>query len=177
MSRKHKVLHSTERHNNRNYKRRLRNLFLEIAFITILIFVAIKFVNRDNQPPKVSGLSKEEQQMIINNEMKQQDSDIQENSKEIKVLEKNICGIQIVKAILNYDKINNQTIINLDIKNGGERIEDAKFLLALVDKNSKTLKKTYATVQYLEKNQQTRINLVLDGDLTETEIIESREEN
>ena len=69
MSRKHSVLHSTERHNNRNYKRRIRNLFFEITFIVIFTYVAIKFVNRDGQQPKVSGLSIEEQQQIIDNEM------------------------------------------------------------------------------------------------------------
>ena len=47
MSRKRSILHSTERHNNRNYKRRIRNLFFEIAFIIVLTFVAIKFIKID----------------------------------------------------------------------------------------------------------------------------------
>ena len=176
MSRKRNILHSTERHNNRNDKRRLRNLFLEITFIIILTYVAIKFVNRDEQQPKVSGLSTEEQQQIINNEM-QQKPEIKEKSKEIKVPEKGGNDLQIIKAILNYNQNNNQTIINLDVKNYGEAIEESKLLLALMDSEGKTIVKTYAKVQYLGKNQQTRVNIVLEGDFSATENIETREEN
>lgn len=176
MSRKHSVLHSTERHNNRNYKRRIRNLFFEITFIVIFTYVAIKFVNRDGQQPKVSGLSIEEQQQIIDNEM-QQKPKIKDENKEIKVPKENESGLQIIKATLKYSQINNQTIINLDVKNYGEALEESKLLLALMDSEGKTMVKTYAKVQYLDKNQQTRVNIVLEGDFSTAESIETREEN
>ena len=69
MSRKRSVLHSQERHRSRNYKRRVRNLFLEITFIIILAIVAIKFVKKDEDKPKVSGIGNHEQQQIIDQQM------------------------------------------------------------------------------------------------------------
>lgn len=178
MGRKRNVLQSTERHNSRNYKRRLRNLFIEIIFILVLTFVAIKFVNKDNQMPKVSGLTEEEQKQIINNEMKanEQDAKVQTVEKEIKLPENNMHEIKITKAIIKYDAKSNQTILKLDVKNYSDKTSSLTFRIALIDYTEKTLTETYINVEHLNGNAETRINTVLNDDLRNTEKIEILDE-
>ena len=107
MSRKRSILHSTERHNNRNYKRRIRNLFFEIAFIIVLTFVAIKFIKKDDQMPKVSGLTVEEQKQIIDEEMNQESKNQESEEKEIKAPNENGQELKITKATIKYDEKSN----------------------------------------------------------------------
>lgn len=176
MSRKRSVLHSQERHRSRNYKRRVRNLFLEITFIIILAIVAIKFVKKDEDKPKVSGIGNHEQQQIIDQQMGETiNIPKKEVSKELMVPELNMEGISIVKAIMKYEKEKNQTIINIDVKNYGELLQEARQLIALVD-DKNTILTTYIEIPTLNTKQQTRINLVLDGNYEKTTKLELRDE-
>lgn len=170
MGRKRSVLHSEQGHRHRNYKRRMRNLLIEITFIVILTFVAIKFTKKDEQIPTVSGLSQEEQQQIIEDEI-HQEVPKEEVQKQIILPSQDEESIIIVKAVLNYQRKNNQTIINFDVKNQGDAIDEYRLLIGLLNNENKTIKTTYLNIQYLEKNQQVRINIVLDGDFSETEEI------
>ena len=178
MGRKRNVLQSTERHNSRNYKRRVRNLFIEIIFIVILIFVAIKFVNKDEQIPKVSGLTEEEQKQIINDEMKTDENDakVQSVEKEIKVPSDNRQEIKITKAIIKYDVKTNKTILKLDIKNYTNKTTSSTFKIALIDYTEKILVETNIDVDNLNGNGETRVNAVFDDDLRNTEKIEILDE-
>lgn len=174
---KHSILHSGERHRNRNCKRQIRNLFLEIIFIIILSIVAIKFVKKEEEKPKITTLGIDRQKEIINNEMNTIQEIIKdEKSQELKIPEIKQEGISIIKASLQYIENENQTIIKIDVKNYGDNIGDARFLLALIDNNEKTIEETYVNVPKLEKNQETRLNIVLNNDLRETNRVEIRKE-
>lgn len=175
MGRKRSVLHSEQGHRHRNYKRRMRNLFIELTFIIIFIFVAIKFVKKDEQIPTVSGLSLEEQQQIINKEM-QQEIPKEKVQKQIQITNQDGKSIIIEKVILTYLRETNQTIINFDVKNTNETIEESRLYLGLLDNKEKRLKEIYLNVHYLESNQQTRINTVLEGDFSEVDRIQLLEE-
>ncbi len=172
MSRKRSILHSTERHNNRNYKRRIRNLFFEIAFIIVLTFVAIKFIKKDDQMPKVSGLTVEEQKQIIDEEMNQESKNQESEEKEIKAPNENGQELKITKATIKYDEKSNQTILKLNIKNYSTKTVDSTFKISLIDYTEKKLVETYIDINRLNANSETRLNTVLDGDLRNVEKIE-----
>lgn len=176
MGRKRNVLQSTERHNNRNYKRRVRNLFIEIIFIAILTFVAIKFVKKDDQIPKVSGLTVEEQKQIIEEEMNQETETQDSEEKEIKTPKENGQELKITKATIKYDEKSNQTILKLNIKNYSAKTVAETFKISLIDYTEKTLIETYIDINRLNANTETRINTVLDGDFRNVEKIEILDE-
>ena len=176
MSRKRSVLHSTERHNNRNYKRRIRNLFLEIIFIIVLTFVAIKFIKKDNQMPKVSGLTVEEQKQKIDEEMNKEPEKQESTEKEIKTPKDNGQELEITKATIKYDAKSNQTILKLNIKNYSAKTVNTTLKISLIDYTEKKLMETYIDINRLNANSETRINTVLDGDLRNVEKIEILDE-
>ena len=70
-SRRRSVLHSEKRHRTRNYKRRVKNLIIEIAIIILLIIVGIKFVKKDEEKPEITKITAEEQKEIIKEQLLQ----------------------------------------------------------------------------------------------------------
>lgn len=178
---KHSSLHSENRHRNRNYKRKTRNLVFQIIFIIILAFVAIKFVKKEEEKPKIKGISEEEQKQIIRNEMQENNTNQQisskSNEKKLRIPNTTTQGVVFTEATISYLEDKNQTIINLKVKNYGDEVNNQRFLLGLTNKEEKILETTYVDIQYLDTNQQTKLNIVLDKDLRETEEIQLLEEN
>lgn len=178
MSRKRTVLHSRERHRNRNYKRRIRNLFLEILFIIIFVFVAIKFVKNDEETPTVKMLGTEEQKEIINNEMKENNDVNHENKneRELQIPEVEKDGITIIKAVMTFTENQKQSIINIEVMNYGKEKNSKKIPINLVDSSGTVLEETYVNVQKLEPKEQIRLNIVCENNLSEATKIEIRDE-
>lgn len=176
-SRNHSVLHSEKRHRSRRYKRKIRILFVQIIFLIILIFVAIKFVKNDEEKPKVTSLSKETQKEIINSELEQESQKKEEKtSKELKVPDILTQGVSILSAKLEYLQKENKTIVSIDVKNYTEKIQDMILKVAFLDKDDELLEETYLKIEYLNENETTRVNLVIDKDISEAYRIELREE-
>ena len=162
-------------HRNRNYKRRVRNLFLEITFIVILVFVATKFIKKDEEKPTVSGLSIEEQQRIIDNELAEKiEKDVQEE-KEIKV-DYESTEEKITKATLKYDAKIDKTVLKMNVKNISNKTINLERKITLIDYTGRVLEQPYLVVNKFNKNTETRVNIVLDGDLRNTEKIVTLEE-
>lgn len=175
MSRRRSVLHSEKRHRTRNYKRRLKNLVIELILIIILIFVATKFVKKDEEKPEVTRITAEEQKEIIKEQLEGKTNN--KNEKELKIPKTETRGLEFTKATVNYIKESQQSIINVDIKNNDSAIEDARILIAILDENKQELQQTYIDIQYLGEGQQTRVSIVIDKDLSSAYEIETREEN
>lgn len=169
------VLHSGERHRNRNYKRRIRNLFLEISFIIFLIFVSKKIIKKEEDKPTIQAISTEEQQQIIDDQMQETESN-NNDTIELKVPESEK-GVVIVKATLKYVENDNQTIINIDVKNYEEKIEGTVILISLIDENGKSIEDATVNIGELDKDQQTRVNIVLENDLSSAKEIKIIEVN
>lgn len=176
MSRKRNVLHSQERHRNRKYKRRIRNLFLEIIFIILLVFVAIKFIKNDEEKPTVSQLGIDEQKQIIDNEMKENNENNTKNEKELQIPEFEKEGITIVKATITFTNNQKQSILNVDIINYGEKNLAKKIPINIVNDSGNVLEETYVNVSSLEAQTKIRLNIVCENDLREATKIELRDE-
>lgn len=166
-------LHSENRHRNRNYKRRVRNLFLEIIFITILIFIANKFIKNDEEKAHVKQLSVENQKQQIEKEL-QENNIKKDNTKELEIPQQDKKGIRITKVNITCDK--DKTIIDFVVKNYNEEETGELLLVGLLNNSAKIIEKIYVDVPILKSQQQTKINLVVDKDLTEAERIELLEE-
>lgn len=165
----HSNLHSENRHRNRNYKRRVRNLFLEIIFIIILIFVANKFIKDDEEKAQVTQLSVETQKQQIEEELQKNDLNNlkpkeSNNTIELEVPKENKEEIQIIKANITYNE--EKSIVDLIVKNNSQEKTSTRFLIGFLDKNQKIIETTYMDVPMLESQQQTKVNIVIDKDLT-----------
>lgn len=175
MSRRRSVLHSEKRHRTRNYKRRVKNLIIEIAIIILLIIVGIKFVKKDEEKPEITKITAEEQKEIIKEQL--EENQYNKNEKELKIPEMETRGLVFTKATINYIEESQQSIINIDVKNNDTAIEDARILIAILDENKQEIQQTYVDIQYLGEGQQTRVSIVINKDLSNAYEIETREEN
>ena len=176
MSRKRNILHSQERHRNRRYKRRIRNLLIEILFIILLVSVAIKFIKNDEDKPTVSQLGTDEQKQIIDNEMKENNNIDNENERELQIPEFEKEGIAIVKAIITFTNNQKQSILNIDVINYGEQILSKEIPVNIVNDSGDVLEETYVNVSNLEAQTKIRLNIVCENDLREATKIELRDE-
>lgn len=175
MRKRRNVLQAEGGHRYRKYKRRIRNMIIEITLIAIFIFVAVKFVKDDEEKTKVSKISVEEQKQIINSQMGLNHNTKENNSKEIEILTTNN-NIKILKINLSYQEENKETIINLDIGGSIVEIKQQSVLLEILDENEKILTTTNVNIPYIDQNQQTRVNIVLNGDYRNAKSIKIHEE-
>ena len=169
------------RHRTRNYKRRIRNLVLEVTFITILVFVATKFIKKDEEKPHVKDFSIEEQKNVIKEEMNttvKEDNTVKpsDTTREIELPEELYNNLKIVKVTLSYIEETKLTLVNFDIKNLGMSKAEENIPINFVDENGNILEQTYISVQNINTNQQTRLNMVVNADLRETKKVEIRKE-
>lgn len=176
MRKRRSVLHSESGHRHRNYKRKMRNLFLEITLIIALIFVAINFIKKEEEHPKVSKFDEEMQKEIIDKELEQQpDEQENENNSKVLVTPMIIGNIEIIKTILYYQQESNETIIKFDVLSTEGNIEEQNVYLEILDKDFKNLTRINVKFPCLESNKKTRVNVVLDGDYRNAETIQSHE--
>ena len=169
------------RHRTRNYKRRIRNLVLEVTFITILVLVATKFIKKDEEKPHVKDFSIEEQKNVIKEEMNttvKEDNTVKPSDtiREIELPEELYNNLKIVKVTLSYIEETKLTLVNFDIKNLGMSKAEENIPINFVDENGNILEQTYISVQNINTNQQTRLNMVVNADLRETKKVEIRKE-
>lgn len=180
MSRKRTVLHSQERHRSRKYKRRIRNLIIEILFISLLVFVAIKSIKNDDKTPTVSQLGTEEQKQLINTEMQeipqQNTTDSQQVTKELQLPEVKQEGIAMLKATMQVTENQKQTIITIEVMNFGEEANSTKIPINFVDDEGNILEETYANIQRLQPKEKIKVNIVCEKNLNEATKIELRDE-
>lgn len=175
----HSNLHSENRHRNRNYKRRVRNLFLEIIFIIMLIFVANKCIKEDEEKVTVTQLSVETQKQQIEEELKKNDLNNlkpkeSNNIIEVEVPENDNLGFQIIKVNITYTE--GKSIVDFTVRNSTQETTTTRFYIGFLDKDQKIIETTYVDVPILESQQQTKVNIVIDKDLTGAKKIKSLKE-
>ena len=173
MSRKRTVLHSHERHRNRRYKRKIRNLIVEVLLIIFFVFVVMKFVKKDEEQLIVSKFGVNEQKQIIDNEMQEKKYDNKEE-KELETPEILNGEIVIEKATINYIENINQTILNVSVVNMSRDIITQQIPINLVDDSGNVLEETHIDIQNLGAKQKIKINIVCGKNLNMATKIEIR---
>ena len=174
MSRRRSVLHSEKRHRTRNYKRRVKNLIIEIAIIILLIIVGIKFVKKDEEKPEITKITAEEQKEIIKEQLLQKPDNKKE--KELILPEMKEQEIRITKATMIYQEQQQQTIISIETTNYCDYEVTNIIPINLVNNKGDILEKTEINIENLKPGESIRSTIVCEGNFSDAIKIELRDE-